>query len=213
MTDDVSVLSPNTAYASLQPLPRSFSPSSAGVDTIMTDVLHGHHPEQSLSPFYIYSADTNIAFFYSFLCSYSRKYITRYVYTFAHPVLCQSDTRLPSDSCIAQADGLCKIFVRNAKKVEGGMQGDAWRCVFLEGAGARAMRSGGQGQEDSMSGSEYFCVQARGEGHVHTCVYRSKTTPIGTHIHASILRVTHRYTDKLICALGPPATSIQFKRP
>ena len=45
---DVSHLSPNTAYASLQPLPRSFSPSPAG-DTIMTEVLQPHL-DPSLSP-------------------------------------------------------------------------------------------------------------------------------------------------------------------
>ncbi|KAJ3484115.1 hypothetical protein NLI96_g5847 [Meripilus lineatus] len=44
---DVSVLSPNTAFASLQPLPRSYSPSPQAVDTIMTDVLQD---TSSMSP-------------------------------------------------------------------------------------------------------------------------------------------------------------------
>ncbi|CAL1701283.1 unnamed protein product [Somion occarium] len=44
---DVSPFSPNTAYAALQPLPRSFSPSPAG-DTIMTDTLRGYNEPSSL---------------------------------------------------------------------------------------------------------------------------------------------------------------------
>ena len=44
---DVSPFSPTTAYAALQPLPRSFSPSSANLgDTVMTDALRTY-PEPS----------------------------------------------------------------------------------------------------------------------------------------------------------------------
>ncbi|KAI0796939.1 hypothetical protein C8Q75DRAFT_729766 [Abortiporus biennis] len=43
---DVSPFSPNTAYAALQPLPRSYSPSPMG-DTVMPDALHS---DMSVSP-------------------------------------------------------------------------------------------------------------------------------------------------------------------
>ncbi|KAK7676891.1 hypothetical protein QCA50_020147 [Cerrena zonata] len=50
---DVGPFSPTTAFAALQPLPRSFSPSSANPgDTIMTDTLRGYPEPSSSGPDY-----------------------------------------------------------------------------------------------------------------------------------------------------------------